>query len=237
MPVQSLLAPIESKEQEAGKQVSKDAPEKKMLSLMQMPMSKMTSLIQVPKSRAKALRSKKAQTELMNLALASMKLTLFATEHLRHVLSTVYRQVKFEKNSEFYKNMGTAMDTYASRMREQSTSHFGAPDTFSCRSLIETARNSLSGADRATLSDYLTWMVPGTPFGEHEVKGCFVEPIQGASFDRLLFNLGNKMVENLVVQALENSGSEEVIGTRGAGHGEQMAHVVQESFLQSVGAM
>lgn len=239
VPVQSLVTP--------GTGPAGDAPEGRMVSMLQMPLAARTHLVRMPKSKVKALRSERVQAQVANMALASAKLAMTTTAHLRHLMSAVFRQVRLDRNSKYAgsllqgyhdyskKDLAMTKKGWSGARGAASAARYatGTPDTHGCKHLIKTVRDGIqSRADRKTLDQYLEWLVPGKDGVDGAVYGCFLEDAGNEAYARLYLSLGNKAVENIVLRALEDAGNEEILGTRGPTPMERQLGQVREDFLR-----
>lgn len=176
--------------------------------------------------------SNDAQQQVANMALASLTMAVSATAELRHMLSSVYRQVKLDERSRFYEDVRSAMGHhFGPGKSDAAASRSLTPDSVTCHSLLNTARDFLSTTEQLELNKYLETLVPGTPRAEYEVKGCWIEPVPNQTYRRLLFALGDRRAEDLLVAALEVSGSAEVQGTAGPGAVETAARHLLQDFV------
>lgn len=171
------------------------------------------------------------QEKLANLALAALQVNIDVTRNVRHLVPAIYRHVKFRRNSTFAERMHMSIGDYVAAQGKQIAGRFDAPDSFSCRSLVEVAAEMLKGAEQDEVVEYLRWMVPGTPLAANEVKACWMDIDLNSNYDRLFLNLRSKQIENLVVKALALDGSHEISGTLGPGQTEQSAKIIMDRFL------
>jgi len=171
------------------------------------------------------------QEKLANLALATLQVNLDVTRNVRHLAPAIYRQIKFQRNSAFAERMHMSIGDYVDAQGKQIAGRFDAPDSFSCRSLVEVAAEMLKGVERDEVGEYLQWMVPGTPLAANEVKACWMDLDLNSDYDRLFLNLQSKRIEDLVVKALALDGSLEISGALGPGQTEQSAKILMDRFL------
>lgn len=237
-PVQSLVAPG----------TSPDVSDGGMVSLLQMPLAARGQLLRMPRSKVKALRSEKVQAQVANMAMAAAKLAMTTNAHLRHLMAAVFRQVKLDRHSKYANSLLQGLQDYSNKDQTMTKKGFGwgmhgaasaaryafgTLDTNACKHLIKTVRDDVkTWSDRRTLDQYLEWMVPGRNGVDGEVYGCYLEDTENDAYARLYLSLGNKAVENVVVQALEDAGHEEILGTTGPSRMESELAQIQEEFLR-----
>jgi len=164
----------------------------------------------------------------LEMGAQALELALTSTERLRHMFSSVFRQVKLRKRSP----LADAVSAPTGRSWSKGAGA-GTPDQHLCESLLRASLGYIRGVyEKKQMAEYLEWFVPGTYETEREVKGCFVEDIPDSPFQRFFFKLGNERIENLLVRALEATGSSEVVGASRGGMKEQNGRAALEGYVR-----